>query len=89
MLLDEKNLKESSDIEPISQDMLRKYIIYARRYTHPKLSEINEELVKQFYAKIRKESQIAGGLTITVRHIESLLRMSEAHARMNLREFVR
>lgn len=29
-----------------------------------------------------------GSLPITVRHIESMIRMSEAHARMHLREYV-
>jgi len=30
-----------------------------------------------------------GGIPIAVRHIESVLRMSEAHAKMHLREYVR
>ena len=30
-----------------------------------------------------------GGVPIAVRHIESIMRMSEAHARMHLREYVR
>lgn len=73
----------------ISQDLLRKYIIYARRFCHPKLNEIDKEKVTQFYADIRKESSIVGGIPIAVRHIESVLRMSEAHAKMNLRDYVR
>lgn len=32
---------------------------------------------------------IVRGLSIAVRHIESIIRMSEAHARMHLRELVR
>ena len=38
---------------------------------------------------MRKESQIVGGIPIAVRHIESILRMAEAHAKMHLREHVR
>jgi len=30
-----------------------------------------------------------GGIQISVRHIESVLRMSEAHAKMHLRDYVR
>ena len=30
-----------------------------------------------------------GGIPIAVRHIESVLRMSEAHAKMHLRDYVR
>jgi DNA replication licensing factor MCM2 len=33
--------------------------------------------------------QASGSIPITVRHIESIIRMSEAHAKMHLREFVR
>ena len=32
--------------------------------------------------------QSTGSLPITVRHIESVIRVSEAHARLHLREFV-
>jgi DNA replication licensing factor MCM2 len=33
-------------------------------------------------------SQATGSLPITVRHIESMIRMAEANARMHLREYV-
>jgi len=42
--------------------MLRKLIIYARKYVHPRLSEIDKEKVTQFYADIRRESSVVGGL---------------------------
>ena len=32
--------------------------------------------------------QITGSIPITVRHIESMIRMAEAHARLHLREYV-
>lgn len=78
-----------SEQDQIPQDMLRKLIIYARKYVHPRLSEIDKEKVTQFYADIRRESSVVGGLQIAVRHIESVLRMSEAHAKMHLRDYVR
>lgn len=40
------------------------------------------------YSQLRQESFATGSLPITVRHIESVIRMSEAHARMHLRENV-
>lgn len=40
------------------------------------------------YARLRKESYRSGGLPIAVRHLESMIRMSEAHARMHLRDRV-
>jgi DNA replication licensing factor MCM2 len=69
--------------------MLKKYMIYARRFVKPKLNEIDIEKVTNFYKDIRKESLAVGGIPIAVRHIESVLRMSEAHAKMHLRDYVR
>lgn len=34
-------------------------------------------------------NKAGGSIPITVRHLESMIRMSEAHARMHLREYVR
>ena len=75
--------------EMIPFDLLKKYLIYAKRFMHPKLSEIDQNKVTQFYADIRRESNIVGGIPIAVRHIESVIRMSEAYAKIHLREHVR
>lgn len=40
------------------------------------------------YSQLRQEALSTGSLPITVRHIESVIRMSEAHARMHLRDAV-
>lgn len=37
---------------------------------------------------MKNDLQITGSLPITVRHVESMVRMAEAHARMHLREHV-
>jgi len=74
---------------PFHQEFLRKYIIYAKRYCAPRLNEIDRDKVSNFYADIRRESSVVGGIPIAVRHIESVLRMSEAYARMHLRDHVR
>jgi DNA replication licensing factor MCM2 len=78
---------EKKDI--ISQDLLRKYIMYARKYYQPKLSDLNKNKLSKFYSELRKESEMAGGMSIAVRHLESLIRISEAHAKMNLRDYIR
>ena len=44
---------------------------------------------QQLYADLRRESSISGGVPIAVRHIESVMRMAEAHAKMHLRDHVR
>jgi len=83
-LLEEKSNNEN----PIPQDMLKKYILYAKRVVHPKIQADDREKIAQFYTDLRKESSLVGGLAIGVRHIESILRMAEASAKMHLRNQV-
>lgn len=44
--------------------------------------------MSKFYAEIRRESFNTGGVPMTVRHLESMVRIAEANARMELREHV-
>ena len=73
----------------IDQETLRKYIIYARSL-RPQLSETHVDVrkIESVYVQLRQESAKSGGVPIGVRHAESIIRMSEAFARMRLREFV-
>ena len=73
----------------ISQDILRKYIMYAKQNVRPVLGEGDDERIEVLYSELRNASRSHGGIPMTVRHIESIVRMAEAHARMHLRNFVR
>ena len=75
----------------IEQDLLRKYIQYARTNVRPTLkgNAFDQEKVAALYVSLRKESANSGGVPIAVRHIESILRMATAHAKMHLRDYVR
>jgi DNA replication licensing factor MCM2 len=88
----------------LNQDILRKYILYAKLNVFPKLQQVDQDMVRTFftplcfdlglqiaklYGELRRESMATGSIPITVRHIESIIRMAEAHARMHLRDFVR
>ena len=77
-----------NDVEEINQEMLRKYLVYSRENIRPKLTNMDQDKIAKMYANLRQESMATGSLPITVRHIESIIRMSEAHARMHLRESV-
>ncbi|XP_072394737.1 DNA replication licensing factor Mcm2 [Diabrotica undecimpunctata] len=85
----EQELPEEPENEmQIPQEMLKKYIVYARQNIHPKLQNMDQDKVANIYSQLRQESLATGSLPITVRHIESIIRMSEAHAKMHLREYV-
>lgn len=72
----------------LSQQMLRKYITYAKQTCRPKLQSADYDKIAQVYAELRKESSVTHGMPIAVRHLESMIRMSEARAAMHLREYV-
>jgi DNA replication licensing factor MCM2 len=80
--------EEKVQTEMISQEVLRKYITYARKYIHPKNSDLNKSKITKFYSLLRKESERVGGMSIAVRHLESIIRISEAHAKMRLSDTV-
>ncbi|KAM6557354.1 hypothetical protein CsatB_004373 [Cannabis sativa] len=79
---------EPADPEILSQDMLKKYITYAKLNVFPRLHDADMEKLTHVYAELRRESSNGQGVPIAVRHIESMIRMSEAHARMHLRQHV-
>ncbi|EIN12045.1 MCM-domain-containing protein [Punctularia strigosozonata HHB-11173 SS5] len=70
-------------------DLLRKYIMYAREKVRPKLFELDQEKLSRLFADLRRESMATNSYPITVRHLESMIRMAEASAKMALREYVR
>lgn len=77
--------------EIIDQELLRKYIQYARTNVRPDLraNAFDQEKVASLYVALRRESAKSGGVPICVRHVESMMRMAEAHAKMHLRDHVR
>jgi len=77
-----------SGVEKIPQDLLRKYIMYAREKVRPKLHQIDQDKIARMYSDLRRESMATGSIPITVRHIESMIRLAEAHARVHLRDYV-
>uniref|UniRef100_A0A2C9K1B1 DNA replication licensing factor MCM2 n=1 Tax=Biomphalaria glabrata TaxID=6526 RepID=A0A2C9K1B1_BIOGL len=77
-----------SKIEPVPQELLRKYITYAKEKVRPKLHQMDQDKIAKMYSELRRESMATGSIPITVRHIESMIRMSEAHARIHLRDYV-
>jgi hypothetical protein len=72
-------------VEPINQDLLKKYVAYAKRFIKPKLSSGDLPKISQVYAELRRESVTREGMPVAVRHVESIIRMSEARAAMRLR----
>ena len=63
--------------------------MYAKEHIRPKLHQLDQDKLARLYSDLRRESLATGSFPITVRHLESMIRMAEASAKMNLREYVR
>ncbi|KAL4273190.1 hypothetical protein GQ457_13G019050 [Hibiscus cannabinus] len=85
---EETRASAGTDSKILSQELLRKYITYAKLNVFPRFHEKDMAKLTKVYADLRKESSRGQGVPIAVRHIESMIRMSEAHARMHLRQYV-
>ncbi|KAL4454702.1 hypothetical protein ABPG74_021907 [Tetrahymena malaccensis] len=76
------------DIDIIDKDTLVKYIAYARQEIHPKLTKEAADRLVQGYVDMRKVGLSNKVITSTTRQLESLIRISEALAKMKLSEYV-
>lgn len=74
--------------DKISPEFLKKYISYARRFIKPKITETHKKKLQNFYGDLRSKSNQFDGINIVIRHLESLIRMAQASARMHLRNIV-
>jgi DNA helicase MCM8 len=72
----------------LSPSGLRKYIAYAKHYCHPKLSREACAVLQCFYLQLRKRGSDVDSTPITNRQLESLIRLSAARAKAELREYV-
>ncbi|CAN6581092.1 unnamed protein product [Malus baccata var. baccata] len=78
--------KKDEDFVPLPVQLLRKYIAYARTFVFPRMSKPAAEILQKFYLKLRDHATSADSTPITARQLESLVRLTEARARLDLRE---
>ena len=66
--MDVEGIEESEQTakDQIHQELLRKYILYARRECFPKLYQIDQDKVARLFADMRRESLATGAYPITV-----------------------
>jgi DNA helicase MCM8 len=74
--------------EFIPPSLLKKYVAYARRYCHPAMTPAAAAILQSFYLSLRRAHGTSDSTPITTRQLESLIRLSEARAKMELRDWV-
>ncbi|KAG5639766.1 hypothetical protein H0H81_000046 [Sphagnurus paluster] len=90
LYLEDAPVRETEDILPVQE--LSAYIDYARSKIHPVITEAaGTELVKS-YVEMRNMGDDPRAsekrITATTRQLESMIRLSEGHARMRFSDFV-
>ncbi|MHA1449535.1 MAG: LAGLIDADG family homing endonuclease, partial [Candidatus Hodarchaeales archaeon] len=82
------------DEPSVDAEFIRKYIAYVRKNCHPKLTDEAIKRILDYYLELRRQSTElrADGkpksIAITPRQLEAIIRLSEAHARVALRDEV-
>ncbi|MBY9007133.1 MAG: hypothetical protein KGD63_10270 [Candidatus Lokiarchaeota archaeon] len=80
---------KNENFAPISSELLKKYIKHAKRTCRPILTKAAKKHIKEFYLKLRGEySSEDAIISILARNLDALVRLSESHAKMALREKV-
>jgi replicative DNA helicase Mcm len=79
---------EQVEAPPISQELLRKYVAYAKRNIKPRLAPDASKRISEYYVELRKIGVKSGATPITPRQIEGLIRLAEASAKSRLSHII-
>jgi len=83
------NLHQNDLSEPdVDTRILRKFLVYARQNVFPKLTDSAVEELKNYFIKMRSSSGDMRSVPISARQLEGLVRLSEAYARLRLKNKV-
>jgi len=88
--LDQKDVDQIEQVTKpkVDQELLRKYISYARQRCFPVLSPDAMKTISDFYVALRDQGRNQKTYSATARQLEGLVRLSEASARVRLSESV-
>ncbi|XP_076806416.1 DNA replication licensing factor mcm4-A-like [Clavelina lepadiformis] len=78
--------RQEEELDVLDSELLKDYLAYARAFVKPRLSEEAGQELVQAYVEMRKGggNGSKGGVTAYPRQLESLIRLSEAHAKTRL-----
>lgn len=84
------DMDESASTPPVSPELLRKYVAYARRNVFPSLTRESAGILKSYYLGVRNQYSSAPNRPVptTARQLQGLIRLAKASARMRLSNVV-
>merc|ERR1712039_263131 len=82
-----RGMKEKAKT-PIDAELFRRYVSFARRWVHPQITDDAAKALVKGYTDLRNQGGTREMVTATPRILESLIRISESVAKMELREDV-
>lgn len=80
--------KEEVEEEQMELGLMKDYIAYARTYVHPQMSEEAGQALIEAYVEMRRAGSGRGQVSAYPRQLESLIRLSEAHAKVRFSSVV-
>ncbi|CAH1110040.1 unnamed protein product [Psylliodes chrysocephalus] len=80
--------RDQEEMEFLDMSIVRDYIAYAKEHVHPKLSDEASQKLIQSYVDMRKIGSGKGQISAYPRQLESLIRLSEAHAKLRFSQTV-
>jgi replicative DNA helicase Mcm len=71
----------------VNRELIRKYVAFAKRSIHPKLSSQARDALREYYVETRRKGgESHDSISISARAIEGLYRLAQASARVRLSE---
>ncbi len=86
--LGEEDVVEKQHIQKIPPELIRKYVMYAKKYVFPKLSDEAMQVIEKEYLEMRGMYEKTGRIAVTPRQLEAMIRLAEASARARLSDVV-
>lgn len=83
--------RKKEDTKPkLTPNFIRKYVSYAKEHSSPEMIEEAENMLMDFYMKMRKKYEEKGkAIAITLRQFEASIRLAEASAKIQLSQTIR
>lgn len=80
------NSENEDFIPPVSNDLFRNYVSYAKANFNPRITEESAEVLNDFYVEVRQEAlRNEDSKPITARDLNAIRRLASAHAKIYLR----